>query len=449
MGYCSGYSPNPVTVSDRLLIGYQIPFDTVNIAKSVARVGGTVTWQYWNGTNFASLTPATDTTSGLTATGTVTFLPPSSWTPHTINGSQSKYWVQITISGASTAPQLAKIYGDSLLTDGNARGWSPSTCVSGHINLGMPVEYCGTPHSGSTAKFRQQARAMGIGYYNYFFGNPINIQSSQNTWAYVEKVRTAATLAFPSQNGVMFDNAGAPLSQTPAFETSHTEVGSTPWLSAVATMFNALYTSLKATYGNNFWAGVNSYGLTAAPDDYRPIYTSMRWAMGENLTQTINGISMETQSKLYLCTNSLWCPGTATTNNPNGTLEYMQIQDYTQFGVRDGNGNSLSNYHLWDMAERGAMNALAEYYLVKNTNILFAYNPVGWVYNGFDDYYYWVRSARTVAAPGVTASTCLDGSGNQISCSVPISGALETSTCPGVQTFACPIRIGGVDVRSE
>ena len=69
--------------------------------------------------------------------------------------------------------------------------------------------------------------------------------------------------------------------------------------------------------------------------------------------------------------------GSPTTNNPNNTVELMQIQDYTQFGVRDGNGSALSNYHLWDMSQRGPMNALAMYYMVKNPNILFGYDPAG------------------------------------------------------------------------
>jgi hypothetical protein len=171
------------------------------------------------------------------------------------------------------------------------------------------------------------------------------------------------------------------------------------------------------------------------------LYTSMNWLASELHNQTINTFSMDTFSPQYLCTNSSWCPGAPTNNNPNSTVEYMQVQDYTQFGVQDGNGNGLSNYHLWDMSQRGPMNALAMYYMVKNPNILFAYNPAGFTYNGSDDYYYWVKSARTVASPGIAASTCNPGP-----CSIPLSGALETSTCPGVETLGCPLRLGGVDV---
>jgi len=427
-------------------MGYQVPFDTVNITLRTARSGGTVTWQYWNGSNFSSLTLASDTTNGLTATGTVTFLPPSNWVPSVVKGSQSKYWVQITVSGASFNPSLAKVYGDSLLsacTYGQcARGWNPATCLSGHINIGTPVEYCGTPHPGSTARFRQQARALGYAVsYNDFFGNPINIQNGQNAWAYVEQARTAAALAFSGMNGTVFDDGGCPPTlANPTWSNVDTELGSTTYLSAATTMFQALHTLLTATYGSNprWWDGMNSCQITS---DFENLYTSMNWMASELHNQTVNGISMDTYSQLYLCTNSVWCPGQAISNNPNTTEEYMQIQDYTQFGVKDGNGNALSDYHLWDMSQRGPMNALAMYYMVKNPNILFGYDPAGATYNGFDDYYYWVKSAQTVAAPGIKVSTC-----NGSPCIISLSGQLETSACPGVETLACPLRIGGVDV---
>jgi hypothetical protein len=438
---CANYTANPVTVSDRLLIGYQVPFDTVNINVQTARSGGTVTWQYWNGSSFSSLTLASDTTSGLTASGTAKFLPPSDWVPHVVNGSRSKYWVQITVSGAGTNPKLAKVYGDNLLTAGKLRGWNACSGGSGHINIGTPVEYCGTPAAGHTAKFRQQARQLGYGaVYNDFFGNPINSQSSQNTWAYVEKARTAAALGYSGQNGVMFDNGGySPQNGISTWAESQTDLGATTFIAAETTMYTALHSLLTATYGSNprWWDGMNACLLYSGSTG---LFTSMNWVLSELQNQSINSISMDTYSPEYLCTNSTWCPGQSTSNNPNGTMEYMQIQDYTQFGLQDGNGSALSDFHLWDMSQRGPMNALAIYYMVKNPNILFGYDPAGAYYDGSDDYYYWVESARTVASPGITASTCMKG------CHIPLSGALETSACPGGMTEGCPLRIGGVDV---
>ncbi len=444
-GNCANSPPNPVTVSDRLLIGYQIPFDTVNVTVHRGRSGGTVSFQYWNGSSFTPLPSTTDTTSGLTTTGTVTFPPPSNWVPSVVHGSRSKYWVQITVSGAGTNPVLSKVYGDNLLSACSygtcARGWNPSACVSGHINIGTPVEYCAIPHSGSTAKFRQQARQLGYGgAYNDFFGNVGNIQNGQRTWAYVEAKRVADFIQ-PGMNGVMFDNAGVwPMAwqSTPVWSNTYTELGSTTYLTADTAMFQALHTLMTSIYGSNprWWDGLNTGGSRNAT----ALFTAMNWMLSEEGNQAVNSFDADTFSTEYLCTNSLWCPGQSTSNNPNGTVQYMQILDNYQFGVRDGYGKALSNYHLWDMSQRGPMNALAMYYLVKNPNVLFGYDPAGEIYNGSDDYYYWVKSSRTVAAPGVTASTCANG------CSIPLSGTLETSTCPGVETEACPIRIGGVDV---
>ncbi len=39
-GVCASYPASPFTVSDRLLVGYQIPFDTVNITLHTPRSGG-------------------------------------------------------------------------------------------------------------------------------------------------------------------------------------------------------------------------------------------------------------------------------------------------------------------------------------------------------------------------------------------------------------------------
>src|SRR5271166_1057117 len=440
-GTCANYPASPFTVSDRLLIGYQIPFDTVNITLHTPRSGGTVTWQYWNGLSFSKLPLASDTTGGLTTTGTVTFLPPSNWIPSGIHGSQSKYWVQITVSGAGPNPSISKVYGDNLLsacTWGQcARGWNASACVAGHINIGTPVEYCGTPHSGSTAKFRQQARALGYrGAYNDFYANPINIQNGQNTWADVEMARTAAALGFSGMNGVMFDDGGcAPQLANPTWSNTQTELGETTYSSAATTLFTAEHTLLTVTYGSNprWWDGLNACGAGS-------LITSMNWELSEQGNQVVNSLDMDTHTTEYLCTDPLWCPGQSTSNNPNGTVQYMQTQDYTQFGLQDGNGNSLSDFHLWDMSQRGPMNTLAMFYMVKNPNLLFGYNPAGVYYDGFDDYYYWVKSTRTVGSPGITASTCAKG------CSIPLSSDLGVSCPASGSLLGCPIRLGGVDV---
>lgn len=447
-GPCGSYTPNPITVSDRLLIGYQVPFDTVNFTVNTGRSGGAVTYQYWNGSAFATLTPASDTTSGLTTTGTVTFLPPLDWVPSVKNGSQSKYWVQVTVSGAGKShnPIIGKVYGDNLLTSCSVgtghcnRGWKPSACLSGHINAGTPVEYCGTPAAGSTARFRQQARTLGYGVYNDFFPNPANTQGGQITWAYVQAERTAAQLAligFTGLNGVIIDDSGSPpQGQTPTFVSTNSELGSTTFTAASATELASLHVLLTATHGSSptWYDGQN----TNASVTYQPVAAAMNYAESEAGNQVESSYSLLTDMPLFMCTDSAWCPGTSTSHNPNHTLWWMKTLNNSEFGLWDHNGTALANYHSWDMAQRGPSNALAMFHLIKNPNILMGYNPAGFVYVGYDDYYVWVTSARTLAAP-ITASTC---SGT---CSISLSGALETSTCPGTLTQACPIRIGGAN----
>ena len=103
-----------VANGDRLYLGYAEPFALINITLSVNRVGGTATWQYWNGSSWATLTPSSDSSNGLTTNGAIQFSPPVDWVPTVVNASQSKYWVRLNIANIATAPTLAKVWGDDL-----------------------------------------------------------------------------------------------------------------------------------------------------------------------------------------------------------------------------------------------------------------------------------------------------------------------------------------------
>lgn len=436
---CSSYHPNPVTVSDRLLIGYQNPFDVVNFTIGTGRVGGTPTYQYWNGASFTALTPVSDTTSGLASTGVLTFAPPSDWAPAAIQGSYSKYWIQVTISGASTNPVISKIYGDNLVTTGCAygngscaRAWKPSACVSGHINIGTPLEYCAVPVSTATARFRWQARAVGYGSVDTFYPLPNNQIGGKYTWPYVEQTNIAAQLArynYAVMNGVMFDNAGFGPGQTPTFNPANSDLNGTTYQAACIPMFSAAHALLQAQYGAGWWDGVNlsstvnQLGLTES------------WALMESATSVENSYQMSATLPLMACTNSAWCRGSPINQNPLNTEVYIQVFNTAQFQVLDANGTALSNWHSWDMSQRGPISALAMGLLMRNPNVILGYDPSGYIYGGFDEYYYWVTSSATLAAPGITASTCTSA------CSIPLSAPLGVS-CPGVLS-KCPIRIGG------
>ena len=117
-------------------------------------------------------------------TGAVKFNPPSNWKPTVVNGSRSKYWVRMSVTGATTSPVLSKVFGDDWFSHygtNNCRGWNKTD--SHRINVGLGnLEYNPTPPATATARFRYQARATGSWAHNYTFMNPTNIQNGQYSW---------------------------------------------------------------------------------------------------------------------------------------------------------------------------------------------------------------------------------------------------------------------------
>jgi hypothetical protein len=443
--YCNSVTLTPYAVTDRLLIGNGIPFDTVNFRVSTARVGGLVTYQYWNGTTFATLTPANDTTNGLSTIGpaTLTFVPPSDWTRTVVNGSQSKYWIQVTVTQQSTSPVLSRLWGDNLLTGSLVRGWKPSACVSGHANIGNPeLEYCANPAAGSTAKFRQQARVMGYGTTgNRFYLNQSNIQGGQLTVAYYLLYVLSRQLYWPGQSGVRFDNSA----RQPDNGVKYTDFSGYPlWQDAAMAVNTSLYSLSTSQHGSapTFWTGMNAAYPWEKPPSY-PNYMgnsmTMAWFESECSSSTVNGLNKPTADILNVCADSTWCP-MGLGNNSNGVIEIDNIRATTGlYGILDGNGGSAANYHNWDMANRDPLMALAMWWMTRNPNVVFQYNTAGWVYSSIgDDYYYFAPNPATLAAP-ITPNLCP-------TCTISLNKALGASC--STWEIGCAIRIGGKDVVS-
>jgi hypothetical protein len=82
--------PAGAALNDYCAIGFATTFAAIGITLTTLGVGGTLAWEYWNGSAWTALT-TTDSTSGLTATGTVTFTPPGSWASTTLNGTAAFY----------------------------------------------------------------------------------------------------------------------------------------------------------------------------------------------------------------------------------------------------------------------------------------------------------------------------------------------------------------------
>lgn len=103
--------PFPATeaVNDAFFLGARAIFSGLNITISTAGIGGTLTWEYYNGASWTALTAVTDATSGFTAAAgayTVKWSVPSSWAAVAVNGS-TLFYVRARCTGVySTNPVL-------------------------------------------------------------------------------------------------------------------------------------------------------------------------------------------------------------------------------------------------------------------------------------------------------------------------------------------------------
>lgn len=87
--------------NDKLYCGKKTKFQEVRIEVNVAAVGYTaVTWEYWNGSAWTTLT--TSGTADFSADATFTFTIPGSWAQTTVNG-VSAYWIRAQQTAASPA----------------------------------------------------------------------------------------------------------------------------------------------------------------------------------------------------------------------------------------------------------------------------------------------------------------------------------------------------------
>lgn len=87
--------------NDKLYCGKATKFQEVRIEVNVAAIGYTaVTWEYWNGSAWTTLTTAG--TDDFSADATFTFTPPGAWALTTVNGI-SAYWIRAQQTAASPA----------------------------------------------------------------------------------------------------------------------------------------------------------------------------------------------------------------------------------------------------------------------------------------------------------------------------------------------------------
>ena len=156
-------------------VGYTDQFREIDVTLSSGRSGGwssvleypTAVDSNGNPTSWATVNTLSDTTSGLTQTGQITFNPPSNWVTATINGSARLYYVRFRTTAAGTAPVASSVLGYDY--DGSGSGSSGTIPVFdyaadlNHTGYLTPAEYAVALAAGDTAWFAYQSRLTTYG----------------------------------------------------------------------------------------------------------------------------------------------------------------------------------------------------------------------------------------------------------------------------------------------
>jgi hypothetical protein len=386
-----------VPISEELYLGYMEPFDEINFVLSTGRTGGSAEAKYWNGTTWTNLTLRSDTTNGLRQSGKVLFNPPTSWRETTVNGGpNAKWWVKFVVTGASVAPVASTIRGDDWLavgytTTARAWGWRGWAASSPTRIPGPPgYEYDPTPPAGASARFRYQARALGLWAADHFFGNPTNFQNGRRTWSKYIVDAVTPNVVGGNYSGILFDDGLASPSNisNPSSWQSHTDAAGRNYKQALYDVYGDARKYFREIVPNGKTC-VNSDDLNQAKkgDCYLVELVDEVWKGGA-------------------CSYPQYCvakyddiaPGPG---NPNNTRGLFSIWD-----TRGSDFNPGTGWIPWDQGNRAPMTALASYYIVANPNTRFVYNVSGWTYGLSDEYLYIdAKETGTLTAELTTDTT--------------------------------------------
>lgn len=99
---------NPSNINDIMYVGSKSHFDGVRFDIEIGRIGGTLVWEYWNGTNWVTL-PATDPTNYLAQNGLLNFTIPSDWHQIIVNGQLAFYIRLRAVVAISLPPSIYEV----------------------------------------------------------------------------------------------------------------------------------------------------------------------------------------------------------------------------------------------------------------------------------------------------------------------------------------------------
>jgi hypothetical protein len=200
-----------------VVFGYPDEFREINVKLTTPAAGGwsavleypTAVDANGNPTAWATLTPLSDGTAGLTQSGRITFDPPPGWVPASIAGSARLYYVRFRTTSGGTAPVAATVLGrDYVNANGGTSGTIPAfdyaadTNHDGYLN---DAEYAAAA-AGDTARFAYEGRLFAPSYGQMRFAvNPSNL--GVQAWAVDYATRLLASQ--PLAAGLFVDNSGA------------------------------------------------------------------------------------------------------------------------------------------------------------------------------------------------------------------------------------------------
>lgn len=362
-----------ITWRNTVYIGYEEAFDQVNLVLATPGSAVTMSWEYWDGSNWVSL-PLTDGSSAFTVSGQISFVPPANWSRKVINKSRNKFFVRCRIPNATTYPVTASIKGDNWLRGGGnlCRGWDPTS--SSIVNSGE-LKYNATPPAGSSAKFPYQAR---ISYWssNHFIANPADFQTvgdkSTRTWAKYAAIRINEAVTTSGYSGVMCDDGERNTTSDGVASTS------TDFVEKTANTWVVESTNKYADIVNyaHELNGTTKVGINAQT---KKIVKLGDWNLAEY--HTFNWKSTSPRAIAVAdSTTVMTYDDYLSVNNPThivGILLYQDTQDIVP-------GKTAT----WDRGNRGPMVALSKHYVAANDNTIFSYySQGGYTYSNTDEVY--------------------------------------------------------------
>jgi len=103
----------PSASGDIIYFGKNTTFDAISDTLSTNGVGGTVVWEYWNGSIWTTLTFTASSKTDFTGTGSGAFTPPVDWATTTVNSEATAYYyIRARLTGSFTTAPVATQFDD-------------------------------------------------------------------------------------------------------------------------------------------------------------------------------------------------------------------------------------------------------------------------------------------------------------------------------------------------